>query len=352
MKVRIIDIAKRAGVSAGTVDRIIHQRGKCSLKAMEKVKQAIEELGYEPDLTARNLALKKVFHIVCLIPDPAETEYWSRQIAGIEKAINELASFKVKVDVVLFSARALSFREAYDKVLKMQPNGVVYVPLFFEESKKFSTELHQQSIPFVHLNIYHQDLNPLFFIGQDPIAAGKVAASLCWMGLKDNKKSILVASISKLHQEYSHIESRINGFLQFFTENGLPEEQIDQFHLEIDENDNDYEAVFRDYLINSPQIRIIYVPNSRAYRVANILKKYKINGIMLIGFDTLNNNIKLLKEGYIQFLIAQQSQNQGYHSVISLFNALFIKNDVKKEHYFPIDILNKENIEFYSGRIL
>ena len=131
----------------------------------------------------------------------------------------------------------------------------------------------------------------------------------------------------------------------------MPENQIEQFRLEIDENENNYETIFIDYLKNSPHIRIIFIPNSRAYRIANILKKYKIAGLMLIGFDTLNNNIKLLKEGYIQFLIAQQSQNQSYHSVISLFNALFIKNDVKREHYFPVDILNKENIDFYVGRM-
>ena len=62
------------------------------------------------NLTARNLVLKKVLRITCLIDDPAETEYWSRQIAGIEKAINELASFKVKVDLFLFSAYVSCFR--------------------------------------------------------------------------------------------------------------------------------------------------------------------------------------------------------------------------------------------------
>ncbi len=37
MKIRIVDIAKKAGVSAGTVDRIIHERGK------EKEEAEVEE---------------------------------------------------------------------------------------------------------------------------------------------------------------------------------------------------------------------------------------------------------------------------------------------------------------------
>ncbi len=351
MNVRIIDIAKKAGVSAGTVDRIIHQRGKCSDKAIVKVNQAIEELGYEPDMMARNLALKKVLNIVCLMPNPDETEYWSRPIAGIEQAISELTSFKVKVDIILFSTRASSFSEACDRVLNLQADGVIYVPLFFEESKVFVQKLNQKNIPFVHVNIYQKELNPLCFIGQDALQAGRLAASICKLGIKDIER-ILIAYISKPKQEYSHIELRIKGFLEFFSENRLPMEQISQLHLKVGENDNEYETVFRDYLTASPNTRFIYVPNSRAYRIANILKKYKINGITIIGFDTLEQNIEFLNKGYIQFLIAQQSKNQGYQAVMTLFNALFRKMEIKNEHYLAIDILNKENIDFYSGRMV
>lgn len=350
MKVRIIDIAKKAGVSAGTVDRIIHQRGKCSDKAIEKVSRAIEELGYEPDITARNLALKKVLHLVCLMPDPNETEYWSRPIAGIEKAIKELAYYKVKVDIVRFSIRASSFREACQKVLKMELDGVVYTPLFFEESRKFAEKLAQNNVPFIHLNIYQRELNPLCFIGQDSIHAGRLAASLCKMGLKENEQ-VLIAYISRVQQEYSHIDSRIEGFLQFFAEHGLPLKQISQFQLEIDENDKEYETLFKDYMESSPNIRIIYVPNSRAYRVATLLKKFKIEGVTIVGFDAIEDNVNFLNQGYIQFLIAQQSKNQGYQSIMMLFKALFRKEKIDKEYYLPIDILNKENVDFYAGRM-
>ncbi len=351
MKVRIIDIAKKAGVSAGTVDRIIHQRGKCSDDAIEKVNKAIDEMGYEPDISARNLALKKVLHFVCLVSDPNEIKYWYRPIAGMEKAIKELAFFKVKVDIIYFSIRALSFREAYQKALKMRVDGLIYAPLFFEESKIFAEELHQNNIPFIHLNIYQRELNPLCFIGQDSIQAGRLAASLCELGLGDNEQ-VLIAYISGIHQEYSHINSRIEGFLHFFAEQGLPMKQISQFQLEIDENDKGYEVLFKDYIDSSPKVRVIFVPNSRAYRIANLLKKFKIKGITIIGFDALEDNVKFLNQGYIQFLIAQQSKNQGYQSLMMLFKALFRKENIVKEQYLPIDILCKENVDFYSGKMV
>src|SRR5690625_6470580 len=56
-KIKIKDIAQRAGVSVGTVDRVIHNRGKVSQKTQEKVEQAMEELQYLPNVIASNLSL-------------------------------------------------------------------------------------------------------------------------------------------------------------------------------------------------------------------------------------------------------------------------------------------------------
>ena len=46
--VRIKDIAERAGVSTGTVDRVLHDRGRVSQDVKEKVLKIIKEMDYEP----------------------------------------------------------------------------------------------------------------------------------------------------------------------------------------------------------------------------------------------------------------------------------------------------------------
>ena len=350
MKVRIIDIAKKAEVSTGTVDRILHNRGKVSKKAEEKVKKALKELGYAPDILARNLAMKKELHIVCLLPNPEETKYWSRPVAGIQKAINELSVFKVRISKVFFSSQATSFEEACQKALALNPNGVVYVPMFREPSVTFANSLQKDNIPFIHLNIFQQELKPLSFVGQEAYSAGKVAASLCDLALNTNDK-ILIAYISGEMQEYSHLQSRIEGFTDYFGDKGINESRIEHFYVKVSADKKNYEKSFLDFLSSAGNIKIIYVPNSRAYRIASILKKHNIKNILVIGFDTLEENLELVKEGYIRFLIAQQSKNQGYNAVILLFNALFKREKINNNYFLPIDILNKENIEFYDGII-
>ena len=46
-KIRIKDIAERAGVSVGTVDRVLHKRPNVSQKAREKVEKALAEMDYQ-----------------------------------------------------------------------------------------------------------------------------------------------------------------------------------------------------------------------------------------------------------------------------------------------------------------
>lgn len=74
--IRIVDIAKMAGVSVGTVDRVIHNRGRVSEENRKKVQAILEMVHYQPNLMARSLASKKQYHFVAIIPSFTQGEYW------------------------------------------------------------------------------------------------------------------------------------------------------------------------------------------------------------------------------------------------------------------------------------
>ncbi|MCU4177255.1 LacI family DNA-binding transcriptional regulator [Carboxylicivirga sp. N1Y90] len=348
MKIRIVDIAKKAEVSAGTVDRFIHQRGKVSNKAAEKIQKAVKELGYEPDILARNLALKKELKIICLLPDPKETKYWERPDAGINKAIKELSSFKLAIEKIYFAPRVDAFNGACKIAIDSKADGVIYVPMFFNESGIFAEKLKTLNIPYIHINIHHSEATPLSFIGQNAFGAGKLAASLCQMALRE-KHEVLITYISKEQQEYSHHHARIEGFINYFENKKFVQPVIHHLNLKIDTNNRSYEKQLIGFLKEHPNTSTIYVPNSRAFRIASILQKSNITNIMLIGFDTLDENIQFLKEGVIDILIGQQSKSQGYNAVMLMFNAIFRKEKIADINYLPIDVLNCQNIDYYEG---
>lgn len=64
--IRIVDIAKMAGVSVGTVDRVIHNRGRVSEENRKKVQAILEMVNYQPNLMARSLASKKQYHFIAI----------------------------------------------------------------------------------------------------------------------------------------------------------------------------------------------------------------------------------------------------------------------------------------------
>src|SRR5579883_2709408 len=66
--VTIADVARRAKVTTATVSNVITQRVPVSEKTRARVLQAIEELGYRPNLVARGLAQGKTLTLALVVP--------------------------------------------------------------------------------------------------------------------------------------------------------------------------------------------------------------------------------------------------------------------------------------------
>src|SRR5687767_14834661 len=101
--IRIKDIAAKAKVSTGTVDRVLHDRGNVSEKVKERILRIIEDMEYEPNLMARALGTKKEYHFAALIGDPKYDTYWLDPKAGIQKAAKEARQYGVKVTLFMFN---------------------------------------------------------------------------------------------------------------------------------------------------------------------------------------------------------------------------------------------------------
>ena len=69
MRPTVHDIAAEAGVSLATVDRVLNARPGVRQKTVDKVEAAVERLGYERDVTAANLAKKRIYPLVFILPE-------------------------------------------------------------------------------------------------------------------------------------------------------------------------------------------------------------------------------------------------------------------------------------------
>lgn len=75
MNITIKDVAKTAGVSVATVSRVLNQSTTVSKKAVERVNNAIKELGYKPNFLGRNLRKCTTNVILAILPGTEQTFY-------------------------------------------------------------------------------------------------------------------------------------------------------------------------------------------------------------------------------------------------------------------------------------
>lgn len=82
----IKEVAKRAGVSVGTVSNVLNSLPTVTGENIGKVREAIKELDFSPNRIAASLSNKKTFNIGLIIPD-ISSPYYSDLIKGISDSI-------------------------------------------------------------------------------------------------------------------------------------------------------------------------------------------------------------------------------------------------------------------------
>jgi len=90
-------------------------------------------------------------------------------------------------------------------------------------------------------------------------------------------------------------------------------------------------------------IDCVFVPNSRVYIVAEFLKANHINGIRVVGYELLKQNLEYLNDGFVDFLIHKKPEEQGYMGIIHLYKKIVLKEAVNELHYMPLEIIVEEN---------
>jgi len=182
-KARIKDIAAMAGVSIGTVDRVIHNRGEVAEETRIKVQRILKETNYSPNLMAQVLKSKKRFHLVSLLPDPTEDNaFWKKHPLGMLKVIEELDPFPVSLSQITFDMQSEDdFQRKTSIVMDLKPDGVLLAPIFKSESIAFCSRLKTEMIPFVFIDGYIEDTDFLAYIGENSFQSGRVAGQLCDM---------------------------------------------------------------------------------------------------------------------------------------------------------------------------
>lgn len=84
----IADVGKRAGVSIGTVSRVLNNAPNVEPNLRERVLEAVRELNYQPDIAARSMRMGRTMTIGVVIPDVQNPLSYAA-VSGLEEALAE-----------------------------------------------------------------------------------------------------------------------------------------------------------------------------------------------------------------------------------------------------------------------
>ena len=350
-RIRIKDIAERAGVSTGTVDRVLHNRGNVSSKAKAKVLAVMEELDYEPNLIASMLAYNRTFRVVSLLPDFETDLYWAQPKLGIEKAMGAVGHYGIVLEPHYFDLFEVGgFLEQSKKILENPPSAILFAPIFLKESIEFLQECEARNIPVALINT-NIDQHALCYVGQDSYQSGVLAGKLLDFGLRDSEAALLL-NLGKETANAQHMIDKEKGFREYFEKSKGKNIKVIKGEFSNYQNDKELSTFINGVLEEYPEISGIFVVNSRAFFVINCLKEEVLQKLKIVGFDLIDPNLNYLYQNKVSFLINQNPVQQGYLGMMNIVNHLVLKKTVDRIQYLPLDIVVTENVEYYLKREL
>lgn len=337
MAITIREIARLAGVSVGTVDRALHDRGRVNPEVAQRIKRIAGEYGYEASRVGRALALARNPVKIGIIIHLARTEFFQQLNVGVEAVKAELEGMGAEVYVERYPQfNAVRQLAALDRMLELGVQGIALSPVGDPEVKERIDEIVEATgMPIVTFNTDLPDSRRSCFVGQDSLQSGRAAAGL--MGTLLGGRGTV--SIITGHLTNLSTIKRTEGFLEEL-QSTYPEIQSLGVQVGNDRNSTSMKIVER-MLATHPDLQGIYAASGGQAGVCRGLERAgRAGSVKLVAFDLVPSAKVALKNGTIDFLIDQNAYEQGYRPARILFDCLLNKSRPEKEFYYT-DILIK-----------
>ncbi len=330
------DIAVLAKVSRGTVDRVIHKRGRVSDEARKKVEQVLDQIDYRPNLIAKSLKKHKNHMIGAVIPKKEEGEYWQQCARGIRKAEIELRQFGISLIYFPFSSIQEDFEKQLSKAISQDLDALLLVPIYPEPLQHLFIKLRELKIPVAFLNTNMHGFEQAVFLGQANRKSGRLAGQLMDYMINDGGQGkLLVMHLGIKSGHSTHLAEKENGFRAYFSEKYA--------HTEIEVLSSDSTSDITDLELHLSDVAGIFVTTSKIHQLNSHLKLHP--HIKTIGYDLIPRNIESLKKGSVNILLNQNPELQSYKGITTLSDFLLYTKDIPKRKLFPVDIVVSENID-------
>jgi len=337
-------VADLAGVSRGTVDRVLNNRPHVNQEARERVLEAMRRLGYiSPRENYRRQmdAALPPLTLGVLLPN-WEGQFRTEVDQGIRLACEELEETNVRV-LIRRCGTDLP-REAVELLEVMRAEGAAGFAVCAVNDPSIEGWIAArmaEGVPCATFNSDLPDSGRLYFVGQDIHQAGRVAAGLLYKCA--GGRGPILATAGNL--KFDGHRQRLDGFRERLEELGFPMDD-----LIVRETYNDYETSVRvvsEVLTERPELQGVYMANLSVAGCCAAIERAGKRGAVHVVCHDINEGIRqLIRSGAVDFTIPQDLERQGYTPLLLLRDHLRKKKPLEPGRFQGrIDILCAENLE-------
>lgn len=342
MRPTIRMIAERAGVSRGTVDRVINNRQYVKEEVRQRVLQVMDELQYVPNRTAKVLSKSKQRLKIGVILPYWDLEYARKNILdGVADAVEELAGYGIEVLVEKCATEVPA--ECLGHVEALVEKGVAALAIcaidhdFIREK---IDDLAEKGVPVITFNSDVTGCKRLCFVGQDLKRGGRVAAEILSKFLGPTGETLVVAG----RLEFQAFHQRLAGFEARYAELG-----IEKTRCHIQENFADYLSTYQavtEALHRHPKVQAIYIASESLPACLDAVEQVAMpQRVHAVGHDISEKAVYYLRTGQLDYVLDQDLYTQGWRPLLYLRDLLLLdKAPPAGSAYTDISILNLENI--------
>lgn len=340
----IKEIAKLAGVSRGTVDRVLNNRPGVKLDTEAEIRRIAAEVGYTPNLAGRLLAgRKKNFKLAFLFFDAPEYSYFRDVCNAARKKAQELEG--LGVTVFFYPIRGVTHQDfigLFQRIEDDGVDGVATTPMVMPLFEDFLHRMRDKGVPFVFYNSDAYESERLCYIGCDYIQGGRVAAGLTALCLGGAGK---VAILTHCDSDNQSFKDRMAGYVAEISAR-YPDITLLNGGAPTIFRQDDYSAV-EGLIRTHRELGAVYIVNLGDYSVCQVAHDAAMGRrLNIITNDLVPIQRRMLREGVISATLGQQPEVQGEKSLQVLYENLLFGLIPKQESCFTeLNIYISQNID-------
>lgn len=308
MKATMKEVAELAGVGVGTVSRVVNG-AKVKDSTLQKVKEAIAILHYQPDEYARGLKTNRS-NIIALIIPTIWHPFFSEFAYHVEK---ELSKRNYKLFICNAEEEAQKEVEYLEMLGKNKVDGIIGIT-YSDIDRYVSSQL-----PFVSIDRHFSENIP--YVTADNYKGGQLAAATLL-----EKGASTFAYIGGTNRYENETIYRKQGFYDYLEEKGQT-----VYRLDMPEPIRDVEEQIEAFLLAHPSIDGIFTINDfmamTVVKVAKRLQRETPRDYQIIGFDGLRS---AMDGDYYVSTIAQPIGEMARTSVDLLLNLIHQEGKQKR----------------------